>query len=840
MKNFLNIIKKGVNFALEPIKNKQFRLRMKYAYYYKYCKVDEKLILYEAYHGKSMTCNPYAIFKELLNNPNYKDYKHVWAFDSLESMNQPQAEQYKNLPNVEYVIINSNKYLKYLAKAKYLINNVSFKYYFQKKDEQIYINTWHGTPFKALGKDIKNAGFFDHTNVQRNFLHTDFLVVPNQYTFEKIMDSYDIRGIFNGYVVDCGYPRIDLTLKENSEELKEKLGIPKNKKIVLFAPTWRASTAYKEKDNSQEILEKYQALTSILPNDFLMLLKVHSLTYKHFLKNGLGDFCVPNWIDTNELLSIVDILITDYSSIFFDFLPTKRPIIFYMEDMQEYYEERGVYLEFTDLPGPVCFTPKEVVNEIIQVGRDSNEYQAQYEQAISKYCYNDDGKSTKRIVEIVFENNADGKNVYKVETKKTKLLMYCGAFITNGITTSAINLLNSIDYEKYDVTLLYGTTPTNEMVNNLRQLSPNVKLLQRIGTFNFTLSEYFKHKFVTHFGLDKKWMERFIPKALYKNELKRVAGNSKFDIAVDFSGYSEFWVFLMLYGDFKKRCIYLHNDMLSDSNRKVNGKYPFKRSFKSIFNLYKYFDKLVCVSSSSLETNAKNLNKYGISGKLVCVNNAINYDKVLQNVEDGEVYCYDSNEYLVTHESQQNGVVQFKGILLPNKENINFVSVGRLSPEKDHAKLIKAFSKITLFNPNVRLYIIGDGPLKNHLTNLIKKLGLTDKVFLTGKLSNPFKIVNLCDCFILSSNYEGQPLVLLEAMILRKPIIGTDVTGIRSVLREEYGELVENSEEGLIKGMLKFLRGEIKTGQFDYISYNKKAMDMFYKEVCQIDKVETI
>jgi CDP-glycerol glycerophosphotransferase len=220
---------------------------------------------------------------------------------------------------------------------------------------------------------------------------------------------------------------------------------------------------------------------------------------------------------------------------------------------------------------------------------------------------------------------------------------------------------------------------------------------------------------------------------------------------------------------------------------------------------------------------------------LVCVNNAINYEKVINGAEAGEEYVYNSHRYLMINESQQNGVVQFKGILLPQKEHVSFVTVGRLSPEKDHAKLIKAFSKIVLFNSNARLYIIGDGPLKNNLINLIKKLGLNDKVFLTGKLSNPFRIVNECDCFILSSHYEGQPLVLLEAMILRKPIIGTDVTGIRSVLKEQYGELVENSEDGLVNGMLKFLRGEVNAGKFDYVDYNRKAMKMFYKEVCHID-----
>jgi CDP-glycerol glycerophosphotransferase len=156
-----------------------------------------------------------------------------------------------------------------------------------------------------------------------------------------------------------------------------------------------------------------------------------------------------------------------------------------------------------------------------------------------------------------------------------------------------------------------------------------------------------------------------------------------------------------------------------------------------------------------------------------------------------------------------------------------FVTLGRLSPEKDHAKLINAFARVAARCPAARLLVLGEGPLRAALQQQIAQLGLEQSVYLAGLRSNPFPLLNRCDCFVLSSNHEGQPMVLLEAMVLGKPIVATDIDGNRGVLKDGYGHLVDNSVTGLERGMLDFLGGKLTFTRFDAAAYRKDALGMF-------------
>lgn len=161
-----------------------------------------------------------------------------------------------------------------------------------------------------------------------------------------------------------------------------------------------------------------------------------------------------------------------------------------------------------------------------------------------------------------------------------------------------------------------------------------------------------------------------------------------------------------------------------------------------------------------------------------------------------------------------------------------FVNLARLSPEKNQAKLIKAFRKLIDVYPDSRLLILGDGPLKNDLSKLILDYDLSKNVFLLGIRFNPFPILKRADCFVLSSDHEGQPMTLFEAMILKKPIISTDIIGSRSAIEGRSGLLVENNEEGLFVGMRDFIEEKITFNDFDYDEYQQNALHMFYNKVC--------
>ena len=131
----------------------------------------------------------------------------------------------------------------------------------------------------------------------------------------------------------------------------------------------------------------------------------------------------------------------------------------------------------------------------------------------------------------------------------------------------------------------------------------------------------------------------------------------------------------------------------------------------------------------------------------------------------------------------------------------------------------------------MKLYLIGDGPLKIDIQNEIRRLNLEDNVIMTGHVANPFYLLNHMDCFVLSSNHEGQGLAVLEAMVVGKYCISTDIDGPRSFLKPEYGELVENSVDGLANAMISFAEEKKLPEAFNYDNYNYQALTAFYNMI---------
>nr|WP_287027028.1 glycosyltransferase [Vagococcus sp.] len=188
---------------------------------------------------------------------------------------------------------------------------------------------------------------------------------------------------------------------------------------------------------------------------------------------------------------------------------------------------------------------------------------------------------------------------------------------------------------------------------------------------------------------------------------------------------------------------------------------------------------------------------------------------------------------------EKNGTFNSAGKYVPypkvDDETFNFITVGRLSPEKQHELLIKAFGEFYKEYKQSHLYIVGSGTIKDELLNLVAELGIQEAVTFTGQLSNPYPLMKRCDAFVLTSAYEGQPMVLLESLTLGLPIISTDIPACRYVLENgAYGLLTKtNDVEGIKNEMLNLYeqKDSLVFKDFDYLSYNKKAIQDFYKNI---------
>lgn len=331
-----------------------------YNFYSEHKPVLKDHILYESFQGSSPSCNPLALFLSMYPKDEFLAFKHYWVINDLSSV----PDYIKNLANVYFVKHGSDLYVEMLATAKLLINNSTFPPYFTKRKDQVYINTWHGTPLKTLGKDM-NGRFLEHKNFTRNILQSDILLSPNKFTTNILENSHDISGIYTGLILESGYPRIDLTTSlpnERKSFIVEQLKLDIDKNIIFYAPTWRG-THGEISINKEQLIGDLTELTGI--SNSIIIFRGHSL-----LENVLGSLDIPGVtilpknIDTNEFLSIADILITDYSSIFFDFFPTKKPIFYYNYDFEEYTESRGMYLNFEELPGIVSNNIKSLISDV--------------------------------------------------------------------------------------------------------------------------------------------------------------------------------------------------------------------------------------------------------------------------------------------------------------------------------------------------------------------------------------------------------------------------------------------------------------------------------------------
>jgi CDP-glycerol glycerophosphotransferase len=157
----------------------------------------------------------------------------------------------------------------------------------------------------------------------------------------------------------------------------------------------------------------------------------------------------------------------------------------------------------------------------------------------------------------------------------------------------------------------------------------------------------------------------------------------------------------------------------------------------------------------------------------------------------------------------------------------SFVTVGRLSPEKNHARLIRAFSLVHDRHPETRLILLGGGKLELELQTLVQALGLESFVTIAGQVDNPFAIMAECDCFVLSSDYEGQPMVILEARTLGLPVVTTAFSSVGDSVPQDAGLVVPQTVEGVAEGMEKFLAGEVPAHELDVDDYNRRAMVEF-------------
>ena len=775
--------------------------------------IDPNIVVYESFAGSGMLDNPEAIFDRVRHDTTLGPLEHYWVIDD-PGLRRRLRREWRPEKAVHFVPRRGLRYWKALATARYLVNNATFPPEFAKRPGQSYLNTWHGTPLKRMGYDMPD-GPGESANTLRNFLQADWLLSQNPFMTDTMYrKAYLLDGVFDGEILEEGYPRTDrqhLNERERTDvrDLLTSRGLAiGDRPILLYAPTWKGARFSAVLDDIATLVGTVRQLQAKVGDRYAVLLKTHQSVFNYASKEPhLKTMLVPNDIPTNTILGITDLLVTDYSSIQFDYLGTRRPIAYYVPDLNSYADTRGNYLRIESLPGPTSKTVDELAQHVEELSHAPHDpWSARREEWAARYTPRDDGQATERVVDVVFRGRSARQPAHSASPRtRPRVLFYVGGLRSNGITSAALTLVNALAAcDDLDVSVVYGRPRGADRTANAARISTRARQFIRQGGMNATRLEHRRRR---SGGL--------LQDSVWKDEWARIFGAATFDTVVDFSGYSPFWAQLLLASPNARRLIWLHNDLARDAHRTVDGRKHLHEGLNSTFALYNHFDQLVSVSGELARINRSALAGHAPAEKFTHVPNLIDAHAVrAQAAISLEEEC--DRALMVEQLTLASAIERLRA----DSACQWFATVGRLSPEKNHARLLRAFASVRAAHREARLLIIGDGPLRGELEALSQRLSLDDAVVFSGATPNPAALLAHVHCFVLSSDYEGMPMVLLEAAVLNLPIITTRFGSVADALPDVQLRIAEQSDESLAAAMTDYLAGMIPPTAFDAEQHN--------------------
>ncbi|CAM5324470.1 hypothetical protein GCM10010329_39110 [Streptomyces spiroverticillatus] len=361
-------------------------------------------VLYLSFNGRQFSDSPRAIHEELVRRGS--DLEHLWL------VRDSQLELPDTMKKVSFWCTD---WYEALARSKYIVTNAHLPHWMERRPGQVVVQTWHGTMLKRIGLDI-DAPKFDpdyHHNLRAETKNWSMLVSANRFSTPILKRAMG----FDGPVVETGYPRNDYFYAPDrdvrAKEIRERLNLPEGKKVVLYAPTWRDDLSHRRGQFRFDMQLDLDDAQEKLGADHVLLVRRHANIVDAVPGAGNGFvFDVSEYPDIADLYLVSDVLITDYSSVMFDFAHTRRPMLFFTYDLEHYRDKlRGFYFDFEkDAPGPLIATSQELVRAVREVDEVSVPYREKYEEFLHQFCDLDDGQASARVADLMFEAGADPRH----------------------------------------------------------------------------------------------------------------------------------------------------------------------------------------------------------------------------------------------------------------------------------------------------------------------------------------------------------------------------------------------------------------------------------------------
>ena len=558
--------------------------------------IDENLVYLESRDGLDFTGNIFRIVEEL-STGKYGDLKiHVHAKKQVH----PKIEKLKKHYNlkIDKIITKEAMATKTLEKAKYIITDSGIRPKYIKKQGQIFINTWHGTPLKLMGFD-NIAEEHRIANVQHPLLSSDYLIYPNDYMREKMMNAYMIDRIYPGKILLEGYPRNSVFFDENKRaKFKELLNL-KDKEIFIYMPTFRG--IFMNRNDEEQKNEVYDYLVEIdekLNDNQILLVKLHVLNQAQIDFSSFRHIQIfPDDYETYDVLNIADVLISDYSSVFFDFANTRHKIVLFNYDEEEYMSYRGTYLSLDELPFPKVQNVDDLIDELnCPKNYDDSEF-------LDKFCTYDRPDAAEHICQHIF-NSKKSCREETVDNDKENVLIYAGGLVNNGITSSLLNLINNIDRSRYNYFITFHPWHDNIKENHeeiFKRFPDDIQFLPFRLYELPTVTEKLDYNNYYLSNNPKEFSDKL--KRLFKRSFERQYPNIPFRVLIDFDGYTQNLSFKFSNSGIRN-VSWIHNDMIQENKLKGN------QNLNVLKDVYAQSDEIVVAISITAQISGSDLAQF--------------------------------------------------------------------------------------------------------------------------------------------------------------------------------------------------------------------------------------
>ncbi|WP_433543673.1 CDP-glycerol glycerophosphotransferase family protein (plasmid) [Streptomyces sp. CA-294286] len=372
--------------------------------------VDPNLAVYSSYWGRAYVCNPAA-----LHAAASKIAPHVRGVVVVK-----QEEVAKLPAGVDFVIPGTPRYWEVMARAKYFFNNVNFEDKVLKRPGTVHVQTQHGTPLKRMGIHLlpysAAAKGMSFGKLLERSDRWDYCISSNRFSSGVWEQAFPCS--FQN--LETGYPRNDVLYTSSGDDvrrIREELGIPQGKTAILYAPTHR--------DYNKNFVPQLDVarLASDLGEDFVLLMRGHHFYERTAeLKELVASARVIDVTDhssSEELQLAADVLLTDYSSIMFDYANLDRPIVIYADDWEVYTASRGVYFDLLEQsPGHVARTQGELFDVFTSGAWNDDRSDTLREAFRRKFCEYDDGRAAERVIrQIMLGESAENLPVVPLDER---------------------------------------------------------------------------------------------------------------------------------------------------------------------------------------------------------------------------------------------------------------------------------------------------------------------------------------------------------------------------------------------------------------------------------------